>query len=102
MYILSVIILRNGTRRNNLPLISICNNRNFAAPKQDNNLDEFSMNKFFNICEALALLSVNQFGCGFILWLNFFTEQIIMCVDIVKAATAEPLLVSWKISVILL
>ena len=47
---------------------------------------------FFNTCAALASLSVNRFRCGFFLWLNFFTEQIIICADIVKAATAEPLL----------
>ena len=32
MYTLSVIILKNGTRRNNLPPISICNSRSFAPP----------------------------------------------------------------------
>ena len=29
---------------------------------------------FFNTCEALALLSVNRFGCGFFLGSTFFTE----------------------------
>ena len=66
MYTLSVIILKNGARRNNLPQISTRNNRNFAAPKQDNNLDEFSLNKSFSRGHAtvhlaeLVVVVVNQ------------------------------------------
>ena len=34
----------------------------------------FARFNFFNTCEALALLSVNRFGCGFFLGFTFFTE----------------------------
>ena len=51
----------------------------------------FAQLNFFNTCAAPASYRVNRFGRGFFLWLNFFTEQITICVDIVWAATAEPL-----------
>ena len=37
-------------------------------------LMNFRRINFFNTCEALALFSVNRFGCGFFLGLTFFTE----------------------------
>ena len=51
----------------------------------------FAWLNFFDTCAAPASYCVNRFGCGNFLWLNLFTEQITICADIVKAATAEPL-----------
>ena len=47
-----------------------------SKKKKPTTLMDFCRNKFFNTCEALALLRVNRFWCGFFLGFMFFTEHI--------------------------
>ena len=44
--------------------------------KKTTTMMNFRRINFFNTCEALALLSVIQFGCGFLHWFTFFTEHV--------------------------
>ena len=52
---------------------------NCAPPKKLPPLGIFAWLIFFNRCAAPASVRANRFGCGFLLWLTFFTAHIPIC-----------------------
>ena len=76
MYTLSVIIFKKvAEKKISLWWVFVtaeCSRRQNKTTTMMN----FCWLKFFNTCAAPASVRVHRFGCGFLLWLTFFTEQV--------------------------